>query len=131
MQLYFISLYHFISLYLLACSGHALIQSHVIGRSSPSLTVSVYICFHISGSCLAENGALKVNKHLQVEGFDNVYAVGDCANISEPKLAYHAGLHAGVAATNIINSLSGKALTSYQTGTNHKTIGFAFKGVLL
>ncbi|NP_001186939.1 ferroptosis suppressor protein 1 isoform X1 [Danio rerio] len=67
-------------------------------------------------SCLAENGALKVNKHLQVEGFDNVYAVGDCANLSEPKMAYHAGLHAGVAATNIINSLSGKALTSYKTG---------------
>ncbi|XP_067241254.1 apoptosis-inducing factor 2 isoform X2 [Chanodichthys erythropterus] len=67
-------------------------------------------------TCLTENGALKVNKHLQVEGFDNVYAVGDCANVNEPKLAYHAGLHAGVAATNIINSLSGKALTSYHTG---------------
>lgn len=66
--------------------------------------------------CLAENGALKVNKHLQVEGFDNVYGVGDCTNLNEPKLAYHAGLHAGVAATNIINSLSGKALTSYHTG---------------
>ncbi|XP_065153346.1 ferroptosis suppressor protein 1 [Paramisgurnus dabryanus] len=68
------------------------------------------------GSSLAENGALKVNKHLQVDGFDNVYAVGDCANVSEPKLAYHAGLHAKVAATNIINSLSGKALTSYSPG---------------
>ncbi|ROK15751.1 Apoptosis-inducing factor 2 [Anabarilius grahami] len=67
-------------------------------------------------TCVTENGALKVNKHLQVEGFDNVYAVGDCASVNEPKLAYHAGLHAGVAATNIINSLSGKALTSYHTG---------------
>ncbi|KAK2852722.1 hypothetical protein Q7C36_007923 [Tachysurus vachellii] len=66
--------------------------------------------------CLAENGALKVNKHLQVEGFDNIYAVGDCANINEPKMAYHAGLHAGVAVRNIINSLTGKALTSYNTG---------------
>lgn len=65
---------------------------------------------------LAETGALKVNKHLQVDGFDSVYAVGDCANVNEPKLAYHAGLHAGVAATNIIKSLSGKALTSYQPG---------------
>ncbi|XP_051506639.1 ferroptosis suppressor protein 1-like [Myxocyprinus asiaticus] len=67
-------------------------------------------------ACLAANGALKVNKHLQVEGFDNVYAVGDCANVNEPKMAYHAGLHAGVAASNIINSLSGKALTSYHPG---------------
>lgn len=68
------------------------------------------------GGCLAENGALKVNKHLQVQGFDNIYAVGDCANINEPKMAYHAGLHAGVAVRNIINSLTGKALTSYNTG---------------
>ncbi|XP_037552318.1 apoptosis-inducing factor 2 [Nematolebias whitei] len=65
---------------------------------------------------LAENGALKVNDHLQVEGFANIYAVGDCADVKEPKLAYHAGLHAAVAVTNIINSLIGKELTMYRTG---------------
>ncbi|TSK22815.1 Neuroblast differentiation-associated protein AHNAK [Bagarius yarrelli] len=68
------------------------------------------------GGSLAQNEALKVNKHLQVEGFDNIYAVGDCANVNEPKMAYHAGLHARVAVTNIINSLVGKALTTYNTG---------------
>uniref|UniRef100_A0A4W4EE64 Ferroptosis suppressor protein 1 n=1 Tax=Electrophorus electricus TaxID=8005 RepID=A0A4W4EE64_ELEEL len=68
------------------------------------------------GGSMAENGALKVNEHMQVEGFDNIYAVGDCSNISEPKMAYHAGLHAKVAATNIVSSLSGKSLTSYHTG---------------
>ncbi|KAF7710517.1 apoptosis-inducing factor 2 [Silurus meridionalis] len=68
------------------------------------------------GQCLAPDGALKVNKHMQVEGFDNIYAVGDCANVKEPKMAYHAGLHAKVAVVNIINSLAGKALTSYNTG---------------
>ncbi|TMS04909.1 Apoptosis-inducing factor 2 [Larimichthys crocea] len=68
-----------------------------------------------SGS-LADNGALKVNAHLQVQGFSNVFAVGDCADVNEPKMAYHAGLHAGVAVTNIANSLSGKELTSYRTG---------------
>ncbi|XP_074532508.1 ferroptosis suppressor protein 1 [Halichoeres trimaculatus] len=68
-----------------------------------------------SGS-LAENGALKVNEHLQVEGHSHVYAVGDCADVKEPKMAYHAALHAKVAVNNIRNSLSGKALTSYRTG---------------
>ncbi|MEQ2190299.1 hypothetical protein GOODEAATRI_034333, partial [Goodea atripinnis] len=53
-----------------------------------------------------------------VHGFSNVFAVGDCTNLQEPKLAYHAGLHASVAVTNIINSLSGKQLTSYHTGTD-------------
>ncbi|XP_021423415.1 apoptosis-inducing factor 2 isoform X1 [Oncorhynchus mykiss] len=67
--------------------------------------------------CLAENGSLKVNVHLQVEGYDNVYAVGDCANVNEPKMAYHAGLHAGVAVANITNSLMGKHLESYHPGS--------------
>lgn len=73
--------------------------------------------FLLAADSLAENGALKVNEHLQVEGFANIYAVGDCADIKEPKLAYHAGLHAAVAVTNIINSLIGKELTMYRTGT--------------
>ncbi|XP_071329524.1 ferroptosis suppressor protein 1 [Trachinotus anak] len=68
-----------------------------------------------SGS-LTHSGALRVNQHLQVHGFSNVFAVGDCADVKEPKMAYHAGLHAAVAVTNITNSLSGKELTSYQTG---------------
>ncbi|XP_035770738.1 apoptosis-inducing factor 2 [Neolamprologus brichardi] len=65
---------------------------------------------------MAENGALKVNDHLQVDGFSNIFAVGDCANVNEPKTAYNAGLHAAVAVANIANSVSGKELTSYQTG---------------
>ncbi|XP_042290005.1 apoptosis-inducing factor 2 [Thunnus albacares] len=66
--------------------------------------------------CLADNGALKVNDHLQVNGFSNVFAVGDCNDVKEPKMAYHAGLHAAVAVSNIVNSLSAKPLTSYHTG---------------
>ncbi|CAK6983857.1 apoptosis-inducing factor 2 [Scomber scombrus] len=68
-----------------------------------------------SGS-LAANGALRVNEQLQVDGYANVFAVGDCANVNEPKMAYHAELHAAVAVSNIANSLSGKPLTSYHTG---------------
>ncbi|KAJ4922659.1 hypothetical protein JOQ06_029511 [Pogonophryne albipinna] len=49
-----------------------------------------------SGS-LVEGGALKVNPHLQVEGFSNVFAVGDCTDIKEPKTAYNAMLHADIA----------------------------------
>lgn len=67
--------------------------------------------------CMVENGALKVNKHLQVEGHDNVYAIGDCADVNEPKTAYAAGLHAAVAANNIANCLAGKPQTSYHPGS--------------
>ncbi|XP_048714076.2 ferroptosis suppressor protein 1 isoform X4 [Caretta caretta] len=66
---------------------------------------------------LAGNGALKVNQYLQVEGYDNIYAIGDCADVKEPKMAYHAGLHANIVVTNIINSLTQKPLKTYQPGS--------------
>ncbi|KAK2512978.1 Aifm2 [Columba guinea] len=69
------------------------------------------------GDRLASNSALKVNKHLQLEGYDNIYAIGDCADLKEPKMAYHAGLHANVAVTNIINSLTHKPLKTYKPGS--------------
>ncbi|KAJ6661567.1 hypothetical protein lerEdw1_013806 [Lerista edwardsae] len=66
---------------------------------------------------LASNGALKVNEHLQVNGYDNIYAIGDCADVKEPKMAYHAELHAKVVATNIANSLMQKPLKTYKPGS--------------
>ncbi|XP_066476757.1 ferroptosis suppressor protein 1 [Tiliqua scincoides] len=66
---------------------------------------------------LASNGALKVNEYLQVNGYDNIYAIGDCADVKEPKMAYHAALHAKVVATNIANSLMQKPLKTYTPGS--------------
>jgi NADH dehydrogenase FAD-containing subunit len=40
-------------------------------------------------------GTLKVNTFLQVEEMDDVFAVGDCNNTDELKLAYVAGAQAG------------------------------------
>ncbi|XP_069741550.1 ferroptosis suppressor protein 1-like isoform X2 [Narcine bancroftii] len=66
---------------------------------------------------VAENGALLVNEHLQVSGMENIYAIGDCADIKEPKMAYHAGLHADVAVDNIVRSLTKKPLKHYKPGS--------------
>ncbi|XP_020830864.1 ferroptosis suppressor protein 1 isoform X1 [Phascolarctos cinereus] len=68
------------------------------------------------GDQMAANGALLVNDHLQVQGFNNIFAIGDCANVKEPKMAYHAGLHANVVVTNIVNSLKQKPLKTYRPG---------------
>ncbi|XP_069835269.1 ferroptosis suppressor protein 1 [Dendropsophus ebraccatus] len=68
------------------------------------------------GDKVASNGALKVNDHLQVEGHSNIYAVGDCADLREPKMAYLAGLHGKIAVTNIIHSLMQKPLKTYKPG---------------
>lgn len=67
-------------------------------------------------SRLAGNGALRVNEFLQVEGYSNVYAIGDCADVKEPKMAYHAGLHANVVVANIVNSLKQRPLKAYKPG---------------
>ncbi|XP_043838017.1 ferroptosis suppressor protein 1 [Dromiciops gliroides] len=68
------------------------------------------------GDKMASNGALMVNDHLQVQGFSNIYAIGDCADVKEPKMAYHAGLHANVVVTNIVNSMQQKPLKTYKPG---------------
>lgn len=65
---------------------------------------------------LASNGALKVNEFLQVEGYSNIYAIGDCADIKEPKMAYHAGLHANIVVANIVNSMKQRPLKAYKPG---------------
>ncbi|KAL2769787.1 ferroptosis suppressor protein 1 [Daubentonia madagascariensis] len=67
-------------------------------------------------SRLASNGALRVNEHLQVEGHSNIYAIGDCADVREPKMAYLAGLHANIAVANIVNSMKQRPLKAYKPG---------------
>ncbi|XP_012872646.1 PREDICTED: apoptosis-inducing factor 2 [Dipodomys ordii] len=67
-------------------------------------------------SRLAGNGSLRVNEFLQVEGYNNIYAIGDCADVKEPKMAYHAGLHANVVVANIVNSIKQRPLKAYKPG---------------
>ncbi|KYQ93971.1 hypothetical protein DLAC_11604 [Tieghemostelium lacteum] len=57
---------------------------------------------------LNENGRVKVNRQLQVEGYQNIFAVGDINNIDEMKNAYHAHYHGTIAANNIISLDSSK-----------------------
>ncbi|XP_021555276.1 ferroptosis suppressor protein 1 isoform X3 [Neomonachus schauinslandi] len=88
------------------------IQVHT-DKGTEVATNLVIVC---NESHLASNGALRVNEHLQVEGCSHVYAIGDCADVKEPKMAYHAGLHAGVAVANIVNSMKQRPLKAYKPG---------------
>uniref|UniRef100_A0A8C5GZ77 Ferroptosis suppressor protein 1 n=1 Tax=Gouania willdenowi TaxID=441366 RepID=A0A8C5GZ77_GOUWI len=62
-------------------------------------------------SSMADDGSLKVNEHLQVQGLSNVFAVGDCAALKEPKMAYHAGLHTAIAFNNINGRVGNRPVT--------------------
>lgn len=84
------------------------------GSSGHATGLQGWLC--PADSHLASNGALRVNEYLQVEGCSHVYAIGDCADVKEPKMAYHAGLHASVAVTNIVNSMKQRPLKAYKPG---------------
>lgn len=62
---------------------------------------------------LTERGALKVNEHLQLEGYNNIYSGGDICSVAEEKTAQNAGNHAKIIAKNISCYIHGKPLLSY------------------
>ena len=63
-----------------------------------------------------DTGRLKVNECLQVEGYDNIYAIGDCNNVPETKLGYLAQQQSKCAFENMHRQLEGKELTKYVLG---------------
>lgn len=63
-----------------------------------------------------ESNLLKVNDFLQVEGFDNVFAIGDCVNTPEPKMAVHAENHAKLVSANLMRQLKDQNLQPYKQG---------------
>ncbi|XP_057291756.1 ferroptosis suppressor protein 1-like [Hydractinia symbiolongicarpus] len=65
-------------------------------------------------SAVDEKGALKVDNCLRVEGFKNIYAIGDCTNIDEPKLAMYAIKQGETMATSILNMDKGKPEATYK-----------------
>ena len=50
---------------------------------------------------LNSKGFIKVNEHLQLEGYDNIFAVGDVSNRAEEKTAQNAERQARVVVKNI------------------------------
>lgn len=65
-------------------------------------------------SVLDEQGRIKVDGQFRAEGTDNIFALGDCANVAEGKLGYLADLQAGALAKNIIALSNGKSAKNYK-----------------
>jgi len=61
-----------------------------------------------------DNGRIKVNEFLQVSGHTNIFAVGDCCNTEEHKMAAFAGAHGETVAKNIVQDLMGGAASPYK-----------------
>lgn len=65
-------------------------------------------------STLDEQSRVKVDSQFRVEGTENIFALGDCANIPEGKLGYLADQQAGTLAKNIVAMANGKAAKNYK-----------------
>ena len=72
-----------------------------------------------------EHGRIKVNAHMEVEGFPGLWALGDCAMIPDPAggfcppTAQHASREGKLLASNIIASIRQEPLQAFQ----FKTLG--------
>jgi apoptosis-inducing factor 2 len=81
-----------------------------------------YLLAHFSEQ-LDRGGRVKVTPQMQVEGYSNIFAVGDLTNVGEPKMALLSGAHASIVAENIKTLQLGKTkqqktLKVYQPSTN-------------
>ncbi len=65
-------------------------------------------------SSFAENGSLKVNKHLQVKGYSTIFAGGDITDIDEEKTGHNADSHSRIISENIVRSREGRSLRTYR-----------------
>ena len=83
----------------------------------------VFLCTGIKANSELLNGFkgvhdkeyVKVNEHLQLLGYDNIFVAGDVNNIREEKLAQNAEEQAKIVIENINNLEGGKPLVGYKS----------------
>ena len=72
-----------------------------------------YLNLHLS-KILNDYGYVQVNERLEVIGENNLYALGDIADVGEPKLGYLAQEQGQYVAKSIIKKLKGKPSKAYK-----------------
>ena len=69
--------------------------------------------FVLDPSKFDENNRIIVNDHLQIEGLNGVYAIGDCCNKTAGAGAAMAGDHAKLVTSNLVREIKGQCLQKY------------------
>lgn len=78
------------------------------------ISVNPWFMENFPESVFTERKALKVNEHLQLEGFPNIFVGGDINNVPEEKTAHNAENHAKIIAKNVVLASGQKPLKSYK-----------------
>jgi NADH dehydrogenase len=107
------------------------IQTHTIVWSTgvtPSKLIANLPCEHDKGHRIISNS------YLEVAGYPGVYALGDCASITDPNTgkpypptAQHAIRQGKVAAKNIISTIKGKEVGGGESDRKRKKKKFVYK----
>jgi ATP-binding cassette subfamily C protein len=71
---------------------------------------------------LTGQATIPVTERLNVQGYEHVYAIGDIADLSDPKMASYAMTHAEVVAKNIKAQIAGNQPTTIHTPTPERRI---------
>jgi len=66
-------------------------------------------------NALDAKGLIQVNEFMQVKGYDNLYALGDCAALDNNKHGYLASVQGGMLADAIVKKSKGKKVKAYKT----------------
>jgi NADH dehydrogenase FAD-containing subunit len=90
-------------------SEQPIIQTYLTEKGAQIEADIHFICFGLQlntqylqlGNILDQRKQVKVNSHLQVSGYENIFAVGDIVNTDEAKLITTADAHAKIVASNI------------------------------
>jgi len=64
---------------------------------------------------LDDRGLIKVDSYMKVQGYENLYALGDCANLDSNKHGYLASVQGGNLADALLKSAQGKKFKPYKT----------------
>lgn len=70
-----------------------------------------------------QNGQLKVDRFLKLQGHPNIFVAGDVANLPEGRLAIVASFHAASIVSNLKSILKGRELKPYQPKIPGKGLG--------
>ncbi len=86
---------------------------------------------HLAGA-VTERGQIKVNAHLQVEGFPRLFAAGDVNGILEEKTAQSAELQAGVVVHNLRALEAGRPMRTYRSKSRPMDLSLGkFNGIVM
>ena len=64
---------------------------------------------------LDNKGLIKVDSYMKVQGYENLYALGDCANLDNNKHGYLATVQGAYLANALLKSAKGKNIKPYKT----------------